>query len=146
MPHIEYLNRFNRWCGNNDLPLSAVVLYYRLLDQFNRDGWPDDEQIDTPRLMLMAGCQKEAAYRARDKLVELGFIEYRKGRKGSPNQYSLTKYTLQKVSESDSVSVSEKCSHIKIKTLEEEKEKEVIPPCIPPGGGPAVCRRREHRV
>lgn len=37
MTYIDYLNRFNRWSESNDLPVFAVVLYYRLLDKFNRD-------------------------------------------------------------------------------------------------------------
>lgn len=89
MTYIDYLNRFNRWSESNDLPVFAVVLYYRLLDKFNRDLWPSSERVDTLRLMLMAGCQKDAAYRARDKLAEAGFIRFEKGRKGKATVYYL---------------------------------------------------------
>ena len=80
MDYIEYLNRFNRWRDSNDLPGSAVLLYYSLLDRFNRDFWPSSEPVDTLRLMLMTKCKdKEKA----------GFIRYEKGRKGKSSRYFL---------------------------------------------------------
>lgn len=99
MTYIDYLNRFNQWTESNDLPLYAVVLYYRLLDRFNRAGWPSSLRVDTLRLMLMAGCQKDAAYRARDRLVKAGFIRYEKGAKGKPTTYFLSEMLSFKTTE-----------------------------------------------
>lgn len=107
MTYIDYLNRFNQWTESNDLPLYAVVLYYRLLDRFNRAGWPRNLRVDTLRLMLMAGCQKDAAYRARDKLAQAGFIRYEKGTKGKPTTYFLSDILSFKTTETPTVSATE---------------------------------------
>lgn len=89
MTYIDRLNVFNRWLESNALPGNAQLMYFRLLNVFNGAGWPESVQMDTLRLMQLTGCQKAAAYTARDKLVEAGFIGYKKGSKGRPSRYFL---------------------------------------------------------
>lgn len=90
MTYIDYLNEFNQWLETNALPVSSQLLYFRLLNVFNRAGWPEDVGVDNLRLQFMIGAKSEnTAISARDKLVEAGFITYRKGRKGAPNRYAL---------------------------------------------------------
>lgn len=92
MTYIDYLNNFNRWIENNHLTLPAQVLYFRLLNVFNRAGWPEWVPVDTIRLQVMTnGLSKPAAYRARDELVKAGFIRYQQGKKGYPSKYELVK-------------------------------------------------------
>lgn len=119
------------------MPGNAKLLYFELLALFNEAYWPESLQVDNRRLMSLVDTGTErVAISARDKLVDAGFISYRKGKKGSPNTYHLLKYTPQKVSEfdskSDSVSgsesVGELCSHIKTK----DKDKDDI---LPPDSG-----------
>ena len=84
MTYIDYLNEFNRWIENNHLTLPAQVLYFRLLNVFNRAGWPEWVPVDTIRLQVMTnGLSKPSAYRARDELVKAGFIRYQQGKKGA---------------------------------------------------------------
>lgn len=95
MTYINYLNNFNQWLETNPLPASSQLMFYKLLYVFNRAGWPKEVGVDNLRLMLMTDTKSEkTVIRARDKLVEAGFITYKKGRKGMPNQYSLCKKTL----------------------------------------------------
>lgn len=90
MTYIDYLNRFNRWLETNALPASSQLMFYKLLHVFNRAGWPERVGVDNLRLMLLTDTRSEkSAIRARDKLVAAGFITYRRGRKGTPNQYAL---------------------------------------------------------
>ena len=130
MTYIEYLNAFHRYCKVKHLSGNAKLLYFELLALFNETHWPESLQVDNRHLMLLVDTKTErVAISARDKLVDAGFIRYRKGKKGSPNTYYLLKYTPQKVSEfdseNDSVSgsetVSELCSHIKKKKEIEKK-------------------------
>lgn len=92
MTYIDYLNGFNRWLEHNYLPLAAQVLYYRILDLFNRTGWPETVQVDNLRMMCMIQSDsKHTLMRSRDALITAGFLEYQKGRKGSPGKYKLGK-------------------------------------------------------
>lgn len=153
MTYLECLNDFNQWLETNALPASSQLMFYKLLYVFNRAGWPEYVGVDNLRLMLMTDTKSEkTVIRARDKLVEAGFITYKKGRKGMPNQYFLCNkhcknYSINgsennidcniysiSASISDSVSASisdsENDSHIKTKTKTKKD-----PPLTPPDGG-----------
>lgn len=139
--YIEYLNRFNCWTENNDLPLCSVVLYYRMLDRFNRNGWPGNLRVDTLRLMMMSGCQsKGAAYRARDALAQAGFIRFERGSKGKPTTYFLSDILSFKTTESGTVNRTE--SGTENGTINEPQrerpktKKKTFPPKAPQGDPP----------
>ena len=93
MTYIDRLNNFNRWLESNSLPANSQLMYFKLLGVFNRAGLPRSVQVDTLRLMQLTCCRKDAAYRARDKLVESGFISFCRGGKGNPSRYFLSEKT-----------------------------------------------------
>lgn len=124
MTYIEALNSFHLWLESNALAASSQLLYFKLLNVFNRAGWPEYVQVDNRRLMSMIDAESEkTVIRARDRLIEAGFLAYQKGRKGCPNRYSVTigckNYSVsdsENDSINDSISDSENDSHIKTKT------------------------------
>lgn len=130
MTYIDRLNSFNRWLESNALPGNAQLMYFKLLNVFNRAGWPESVQIDTLRLMQLVGCQKDAAFRARDKLAQVGFITYKRGSKGSPTSYFLSDKTTVNTTESATENAPVNATHIKTKN---KRKKKNIPP-IPQGG------------
>lgn len=152
MTYIERLNEFHQWLESNTLPGNAQLLYFRLLNVFNRAGWPEHVQVDTRRLTTLAECEKDAAYRARDRLRDAGFISYRKGKKGAPTTYFLSDKTPESESETAPESESETASesetiitsesdtinatHIKTKT----KTKNISP--LTPRGAEGVKKHR----
>ena len=135
MTYIEYLNEFNRWLESNVLPGNAQLMFFKFLDVFNRAGWPEYVQVDNLRLTLMidAGAVT-TAIRARDKLVESGFLVYVRGKKGAPNKYGLKNsinFATISATESATISATESATisatHIKTKT------KTKTPPKSPQG-------------
>ena len=104
MTYIDHLNSFNRWLESNALPGNAQLMYFRLLNVFNRAGWPESVQIDNRRLMTLADMRSEkTAILARDKLASAGLLHYEKGRKGRPNRYFLTDLPCNAYSRNDSI-------------------------------------------
>ena len=88
-------------------------MYFKLLNVFNRAGWPEYVRVDNLRMMVMIGAEsKQAVIRARDKLVESGFVEFQKGKKGSPSRYYLGKGS-HNVTENATESVTENVTHNK---------------------------------
>lgn len=128
--YIDYLNDFNRWLESGNLPGGSQLMYFKLLNIFNRAGWPEYVRVDNLRMMLMIGVEsKQAVVRARDKLAEAGFIEFQKGKKGSPNRYYLVKRShfatenvTVSVPESVPVSVPENVPHNKNETIARNSE------------------------
>ena len=95
MTYIDYLNRFHQYLESNALPLTAQLLYFKLLHIFNRAGWPPYIRVDNPRLMYMLGnCSEKALTTNRSKLMEAGFIRFRSGTKGMPSRYTLCQVSL----------------------------------------------------
>ena len=90
MSYIDLINAFERWLETNYLPSSAQLLWYKLTAIFNKAGWCEWVTVDNHRLMSVMQMESEKTLiRCRDKLIENNFFEYRKGKKGSPNQYKI---------------------------------------------------------
>ena len=91
MTYIERINVFHRWAEQNRMPAASQLLYFRMLDFFNTHGWAEWVQVDTFQLMAMMQTDvKSKVFRNRDKLLEAGLLEMKKGKKGQPNLYRLT--------------------------------------------------------
>lgn len=98
MTYIDLVNAFEKWLETNYLPISSQLLWYKLISLFNKCGWCEWITVDNHRLMSIMQIESEKTFiRCRDKLLEAGLFEYRKGKKGSPNQYKINtvKFTVQ---------------------------------------------------
>lgn len=90
MTYLDRINAFEKWLEQNYLPVPAQLMYYKFLMLFNKRGWSEWIQVDNRGVMyVMQLTSEKTMIQNRDKLVNLGLIEYRKGRKGTPNQYRL---------------------------------------------------------
>ena len=90
MSYIDLINAFERWLETNYLPSAAQLLWYKLIHIFNRAGWCEWVTVDNQRLMCVMQMESEKTLiRCRDKLIDAGLFEYKKGKKGSPNQYKI---------------------------------------------------------
>lgn len=90
MSYIDLINAFERWLETNYLPSSSQLLWYKLISFFNKCGWSEWVTVDNRRLMCAMQIESEKTFiRCRDKLVEAKLFEYKKGKKGSPNQYKI---------------------------------------------------------
>lgn len=75
---------FERWLETNYLPISSQLLWYKMMNLFNRSGWSEWVIVDNLRLMATMSMGREATLiKARDELIKAGRIIYQKGRKGS---------------------------------------------------------------
>lgn len=90
MTYLDLINAFERWLETNYLPISAQLLWYKLIHIFNRAGWCEWVTVDNQRLMSIMQIKNEKTFiKCRDTLIEAGLFEYKKGKKGSPNQYKI---------------------------------------------------------
>lgn len=90
MTYIDLINAFERWLETNYLPISSQLLWYKLIALFNKCGWSEWVTVDNQRLMSVMQIKNEKTFiKCRDKLLETGLFEYKKGKKGSPNQYKI---------------------------------------------------------
>ena len=82
MDYIKEINAFERWCENNYLPISSQLLWYKIMQRFNRNGWCEWISVDNLTLMAAMKMGREATFiKARDELIKAGLMEYQKGKK-----------------------------------------------------------------
>ena len=101
MTYIELIKAFEKWLETNHLPSVAQLLWYKLIGLFNKAMWSEWITVDNYRLMALLDVKREATFISyRDKLIEAGLFEYRKGKKGSPNQYKINTYIFESINSS----------------------------------------------
>lgn len=90
MTYIDLIKAFEKWLETNYLPSMAQLLWYKLVSLFNKAMWSEWIIVDNYRLMALLDIKREATFISyRDKLIEAGLFEYKKGKKGSPNKYKI---------------------------------------------------------
>lgn len=101
MTYIDLINAFELWLETNYLPIPSQLLWYKLIGLFNRCGWAEWISVDNQRLMSVMQIKREATFiEVRNKLLDAKLFEYRKGKKGSPNQYKINTYIFESINSS----------------------------------------------
>ena len=91
MSLYDYFNSFSRYIEEERPSDKAIVLYWSMLDMFNRRGWPEWATADRQKLMTMCHTKdRKTMENARATLCQAGFLEYKPGKKkGQATQYRL---------------------------------------------------------
>lgn len=85
MQYLTELNAFYDWLETNDLDASCIALWHAIMQTANRAGWPETFAVASSVLSVKAGLNRDAFFRARNRLVQLGRINCtsRKGRQSA---------------------------------------------------------------
>jgi hypothetical protein len=79
------------YLGMGQLSTTEQALYFRLFLVNNLSGWGEWFGADNRRLMFECNISsKQTLERAKQRLKDLGFIDYIPGKKGKPTMYTLT--------------------------------------------------------
>ena len=101
MTYIDLINTFELWLETNYLPIPSQLLWYKLIGLFNRCGWAEWISVDNQRLMSVMQIKREATFiETRNKLLEANLFFYKKGKKGSPNQYKINTCIFESINSS----------------------------------------------
>ena len=112
--YIELINAFEKWLETNYLPNVAQLLWYKLIVLFNKAGWSEWVTVDNRRLMALLDVNREATFVShRDKLIEAGLFEFKKGKKGSPNKYKICTVNFESTNSSIKSSINSSISSSK---------------------------------
>ena len=118
--YLAEIIAFERWLETNYLPISSQLLWYKMMNLFNRSGWSEWVIVDNLRLMAAMQMSREATLiKARDDLIKAGLIVYQKGRKGSPNRYKMVYFTFKSVVQSEVKGVVESVVQSEVKGVVE---------------------------
>ena len=77
MNYIREINSFYDWLETNTLTYSAISLWHALMHIANKAGWPEEFAVAISTLESKTGLKKDAIIRARNRLRQVGRINFR---------------------------------------------------------------------
>ena len=90
MNYIKQINAFWRWKELNKISHGEVELYFGLLNCANASNWQSHISIPNRRLISLCGFGDDSALnKARNRLIQSGLIEYKKGKSGQAGNYTV---------------------------------------------------------
>ena len=83
--YITEINAFHSWVQINEIPASAVLLWYSLMHFCNRTGWKKQFNLPVSLIESDTHLKRATIYRARTSLEKAGLIKviHRKGRQSA---------------------------------------------------------------
>lgn len=75
--YIDQINAFHNWLQVNELPASAILLWYSLMHFCNKTGWKLQFNLALSQLEADTHLGTSTIQRARERLVKAGLIKIR---------------------------------------------------------------------
>lgn len=91
MNYLREINAFERRMRRAPLSVNAQLLWYKLMQAANRLHWPEEFQIDNPRLRVILGQElsRQTMTAARAELIDDGLLAFIPGVRGKPSTYRM---------------------------------------------------------
>ena len=89
MNYIKQVNRFYELLLTNPLNANSIAVYMTLLHINNKCNWTESFSVANSTLMTFTGLNISAFQRARNNLVQKGYIDYEKGKSNIAGNYTI---------------------------------------------------------
>ena len=136
MNYIKQVNAFYKMIQDNPLSSNAQCLYNYLLNKCSELGWKSEFSVSNLIVCGFTNLSRQALDRARNELVQKGFLQYKKGHSNQAGKYLIVSFDTQNDTQDDTqsdtqdntqgghtVSTLNKLNKTKRnKTIKEEKE------------------------
>lgn len=128
MNYIKQVNTFYRILQENPLSANAQCLYNYLLNKDSEFGWKSEFSISNLVVCGITSLSRQALDRARNELVQKGYIQYKKGRSNQAGKYLIVSFVTQSDTQDDTqdghkVSTLNKLKETKQNETKNKKEK-----------------------
>lgn len=95
MDYLEQVFAFQRWKEVNPLPASAIALWHEIIAVCDKAGWPEEFTIQNAVLQATAGLSRKEFDRARQMLIDIGLIHYKKSQRvNSAGRYTFNPFPI----------------------------------------------------
>lgn len=133
MTYIDLINNFWRMHGSQEFGPNEIALYFYLLNECNRQGWPTPLVRPNAKICLGLGMTEPTLIRCRNKLKLRGVLDFESGKKSRKAPSYYLKNISSNISSGVSSDESSGVSIYKTKRQEENKTKEnsvVVDACV----------------
>ena len=124
MNYIKQVNTFNELLQLNPLHSNSQCLYHILMHINNKCNWISEFTVSNTLLMSYTGLKLSTLQRARNNLIQKGFITYKKGSGNNAGIYKINLlYEFDQQSEQQVDQQSDRQNDNKVTTLNKQKTK-----------------------
>lgn len=95
MNYIKQVNLFYKLLPNNPLSSNSQCLYFYLLNKNNELGWIKEFTIANSIICGFTSLNISAFQRARNSLIQKGYIKYKKGHSNNAGYYTIVEFEQQ---------------------------------------------------
>jgi hypothetical protein len=93
--YLQQILAFHEWKDVNQLPASAIALWYELMAVCNKTGWKQEFTVPNGLLQIRAGLSRKEFEKARQTLIVLDRITYKKSnRPNEAGKYSIINFPI----------------------------------------------------
>lgn len=89
MNYIKQLNAFYDWLLLNPISAKEQALYLAILHLNNKSGWREEFTIANQTLQAICSMSRSELHKLRNKLEQIGLIEYQRGKKNQAGKYKI---------------------------------------------------------
>ena len=101
MNYIKQVNAFYRVIQENPLSANAQCLYNYLLNKCSEFGWKSEFSISNLVVCGITSLSRQALDRARNELVQKGYLKYKKGYSNQAGKYLIVSFDTQDDTQDD---------------------------------------------
>lgn len=95
MNYLKQVNRFYELQLINSLNANSQSLYFALLNINNKCNWIKNFTVANTTLMTFTGLNISALQRARNNLIQKGYVKYQKGKSNKAGIYEIIEFEQQ---------------------------------------------------
>lgn len=95
MNYLKQVNKFYELLLINPLNANSQCLYFALLNINNKCNWIKNFTVANTTLMMFTGLNISALQRARNNLIQKGYVKYQKGKSNNAGFYEILEFEQQ---------------------------------------------------
>lgn len=127
MNYIKQINTFYKLIQDNPLSSNAQCLYNYLLNKCSELGWKSEFSVSNLIVCGFTSLSRQALDRARNELVQKGYLKYKKGYSNQAGKYLIVSFDTQNDTQDSTQSDTQNGHKVStLNKLKETKQKENI--------------------
>ena len=127
MNYIKQINTFYKLIQDNPLSSNAQCLYNYLLNKCSELGWKSEFSVSNLIVCGFTSLSRQALDRARNELVQKGYLKYKKGYSNQAGKYLIVSFDTQNDTQDNTQSDTQGGHKVStLNKLKETKQKENI--------------------
>ena len=126
MNYLTQINTFYELLPLNQINANSQSLYFSLLHMNNKCNWIEDFTVANSTLMVFTGLNISALQRARNELIQKGYITYKKGKGNCAGTYKIIEFANNYIKKNEQQSEQQTDNKVNNKPTTNEQQTDTL--------------------